>query len=160
MENSLFLNSVLLVDTFLLVGGFLLCRLLLLELEKRKGRLNVLVLYIGRYVRQGKFQKENKQIINLFVFCYRLTPSYAIVIMLYITVLYRLGDGPLWNSKVGLERDRCIESWWTNLLYINNYVNTNSLVIIAYLTKKTCLGKVYTFNLKILNKFKRYSYVI
>lgn len=107
VENGIFSNNPLLVDTFLLTSGFLLCRLLLIELDKRKGRLNVMVLYIGRYI--------------------RLTPSYLVVLGLYMTVLNRTGDGPFWNTKIELEKERCFSSWWTNLLYINNYVNTDKL---------------------------------
>ncbi|CAH1176236.1 unnamed protein product [Phaedon cochleariae] len=107
LENAPFSNNPLLVDTFLLVSGFLMCRLLLLELEKRKGKINIIILYIARYI--------------------RLTPAYVVVIGLYSTVLYRAGSGPLWESRVGLERDRCLKSWWTNVLYINNYVNTDNL---------------------------------
>lgn len=51
LENGPLLNNALLVDTFLLVSGFLLCRLLLIELEKKNGKINVLILYIARYIR-------------------------------------------------------------------------------------------------------------
>ncbi|KAJ8978537.1 hypothetical protein NQ317_009480, partial [Molorchus minor] len=57
VENGPFLNNVLLVDTFLLTSGFLMCRLLLLELDKRKRK--------TRYI--------------------RLTPAYIVVVGLYTT---------------------------------------------------------------------------
>ncbi|XP_063906237.1 nose resistant to fluoxetine protein 6-like isoform X2 [Zophobas morio] len=105
--NAIFVNSPLLVDTFLLISGFLLCYLLLIELEKRKGRINVPLLYIARYI--------------------RLTPSYLVVLGFYCTFFFRIGDGPLWDSRIKLEQERCQKSWWTNLLYVNNYVYTDSL---------------------------------
>nr|XP_008198006.2 PREDICTED: nose resistant to fluoxetine protein 6 isoform X1 [Tribolium castaneum] len=107
LVNAIFVNSPLLVDTFLLVSGFLMCYLLLLELDKRKGRINVLVLYIARYI--------------------RLTPSYLVVIGFYCTFLSRIGDGPLWDSRIKHEQEKCQKSWWTNLLYVNNYVNTDDM---------------------------------
>ncbi|KAL1505742.1 hypothetical protein ABEB36_005235 [Hypothenemus hampei] len=107
IENSLYLNSPLLVDTFLLVSGFLMCRLLLMELDKRNGQLNFLLLYIARYI--------------------RLTPAYVIIIGFNLTWLPDIGSGPFWKSVIGLENQRCKTSWWTNLLYINNYVNTDNL---------------------------------
>lgn len=55
VANAIFTNSPLLVDTFLLISGFLMCYLLILELEKRKGRVNFLVLYIARYIRYFSF---------------------------------------------------------------------------------------------------------
>lgn len=51
VENGIFLNNPLMVDTFLLLSGFLMCRLLLVELEKRKGRINFAVIYVARYLR-------------------------------------------------------------------------------------------------------------
>lgn len=49
-ENSIFLNNPLLVDTFLLLSGFLFSRILLKELDKRRS-VNFLYLYIFRYIR-------------------------------------------------------------------------------------------------------------
>ncbi|PSN55352.1 hypothetical protein C0J52_01840 [Blattella germanica] len=56
-----------------------------------------------------------------------LTPPYAFVIFFYATLMYHLGSGPNWNSQMGLNRDYCIENWWTNLLYINNYINIDRM---------------------------------
>lgn len=50
IENSIFLNNPLLVDTFLLLSGFLFARILLRELDKRRS-VNFLYLYIFRYIR-------------------------------------------------------------------------------------------------------------
>ena len=63
-----------------------------------------------------------------FLYYFRLTPVYAMVIGFYATIFVKLGDGPIWDQKVGLERDRCRENWWANILYINNYVNAENLV--------------------------------
>jgi hypothetical protein len=53
-----------------------------------------------------------------------------VVLAFYSTVLAKIGSGPLWQKKVGVEVDRCVASWWANILYINNYVNTDQLVSI------------------------------
>lgn len=121
MQNAFLLNSPLLVDTFLLLSGLLFARLLMLELEKRKGRVNFGLLYIFRYI--------------------RLTPAYLAIIALYSTILPRLGSGPVWNYRIGLEQDRCLSSWWMNLLYINNYVGTDKLCMFQswYLSADTQL---------------------
>ncbi|OXU18191.1 hypothetical protein TSAR_005433 [Trichomalopsis sarcophagae] len=105
VENSIFLNNPLLVDTFLLLSGFLFSRILLQELDKRKS-VNFGLLYIYRYL--------------------RLTPAYMVIVGLYVTWLPRLDSGPLW-SRMKLENERCHASWWANLLYVNNYVNTDQL---------------------------------
>lgn len=57
-----------------------------------------------------------------------MTPAYALIILFYASVFYKAGSGPLWDSFIGVERDSCRSFWWTNLLYINNYVPTESLV--------------------------------
>ncbi|XP_015122529.1 nose resistant to fluoxetine protein 6 [Diachasma alloeum] len=105
VENSIFLNNPLLVDTFLLLSGFLFARILLKELDKRRS-VNFLFLYILRYI--------------------RLTPAYLVMLGLYVTWLPRLDSGPLWYRMIE-EKERCQASWWTNILYVNNYVNTNQL---------------------------------
>ncbi|XP_063992303.1 nose resistant to fluoxetine protein 6-like [Diachasmimorpha longicaudata] len=105
IENSIFLNNPLLVDTFLLLSGFLFARILLKELDKRRS-VNFLFLYILRYI--------------------RLTPAYLVILGLYVTWLPRLDSGPLWYRMIE-EKERCQASWWTNILYVNNYVNTNHL---------------------------------
>lgn len=51
VQNAFLVNSPLLVDSFLLLSGFLFARLLLLELDKRRGNVNFLLLYIFRYIR-------------------------------------------------------------------------------------------------------------
>ena len=51
IQNAFLLNSPLLVDSFLLLSGFLFARLLLLELNKRNGKVNFALLYIFRYIR-------------------------------------------------------------------------------------------------------------
>ncbi|EAT43757.1 AAEL004811-PA, partial [Aedes aegypti] len=107
LRNAFLLNSPLLVDTFLLLSGFLFARLLLIELDKRHGKINFGLLYIFRYI--------------------RLTPAYGAMIALYATWLPRLGSGPLWDQRMLLEQQRCRESWWRNALYINNYLGTDSI---------------------------------
>lgn len=109
IRNAFLMNSPLLVDSFLLLSGFLFTRLALAELDKRKGRVNFGLLYIFRYI--------------------RLTPAYFAMISFYATWFIRLGDGPLWKMRIGMEQERCQKSWWINLLYINNYVGTDQLCL-------------------------------
>ncbi|KAK3918650.1 Nose resistant to fluoxetine protein 6 [Frankliniella fusca] len=59
----------------------------------------------------------------------RLTPAYAVIILFYASTFYKTGSGPLWNMMIGVERDACRSYWWTNLLYINNYVPTETLCV-------------------------------
>jgi hypothetical protein len=59
---------------------------------------------------------------------FRLTPPYAFLIFFYATLLSHLGCGPLWQQWVGRNRDYCLANWWSNLLYINNYMNVPEMV--------------------------------
>jgi len=44
------------------------------------------------------------------------------VVAFYALAFKNLGSGPLWNSMVTPEAHACANLWWTNLLYVNNYV--------------------------------------
>ncbi|XP_068628049.1 nose resistant to fluoxetine protein 6-like [Battus philenor] len=105
--NSFMLSNTLLVDTFLMLSAFLFCRLLLIEFDKRRGKLNVIPILIFRYI--------------------RVTPAYAVVILFYMTWLPKIGEGPLWKDRMLLEQERCMEAWWANILYINNYIKTDHI---------------------------------
>ncbi|XP_078598484.1 nose resistant to fluoxetine protein 6-like isoform X2 [Branchiostoma floridae x Branchiostoma japonicum] len=64
-------------------------------------------------------------------FCYihryfRVTPVYAFLLMVYACLFIYMGTGPNWadpNLKAMTEMQGCPTSYWTNLLYINNYFN-------------------------------------
>lgn len=137
VQNAVLLNSPLLVDSFLLLSGFLFARLLLLELEKRRGKVNFFILYIFRYI--------------------RLTPAYLAMIGLYATWLRKIGDGPIWDSRMALEQERCLNSWWKNLLYINNYIGNEQLCMFQswYLATDTQLFIVAPLILYPLWRWRR-----
>uniref|UniRef100_A0A6E8VSC0 Acyl_transf_3 domain-containing protein n=1 Tax=Anopheles coluzzii TaxID=1518534 RepID=A0A6E8VSC0_ANOCL len=95
-------------QTFLGMSGVLLAVKFCSFSEKRKGKVSFLyvpfaILY--RYV--------------------RLTPVYAFVILLHATWLLKLQTGPLWRWGAETEQTFCRRNWWTNLLYINNYVHAD-----------------------------------
>lgn len=101
------LNGPIIVDTFFFISGFLACYLILEEISKR-GNISFIKLYLHRLV--------------------RLLPPYAIILACYCTLFVKMGSGPLWKERVGVEQERCRESWWANLLFINNYMNTDKIV--------------------------------
>lgn len=69
-------------------------------------------------------------IVISLVSSFRLTPVYLIIVAFYATLFYKMDSGPLWESKIGVEKDRCAENWWANMLYINNYYNSDRMVSI------------------------------
>lgn len=65
---------------------------------------------------------------------WRITPPYMIALMISACLTRYLGDGPLYPEG-GFEMNYCTDTWWTNLLYVNNLVNTDKgLVIIQTLS--------------------------
>ncbi|XP_046394956.1 O-acyltransferase like protein-like [Ischnura elegans] len=94
-------NESVAVDTFLLISGLLLAIVFLRERD-RGVSFNPILFYLHRIL--------------------RLTPPYAVVVFFYATLLYRLGSGPAWDTLVGYNAKTCRLNWWTNLLYVNNYV--------------------------------------
>ncbi|XP_065078604.1 O-acyltransferase like protein-like [Ochlerotatus camptorhynchus] len=56
------------------------------------------------------------RIINRLI---RLVPVYAFVIFFQVSWYQRLKDGPIADRY----KDHCTENWWTNLLFVNNYIN-------------------------------------
>eukprot|EP00040_Diaphanoeca_grandis_P044705 m.13305 g.13305 ORF g.13305 m.13305 type:complete len:679 (-) comp9681_c0_seq2:284-2320(-) len=96
------LGASLAIDTFFFLSGLLTTYTLLRRM--RKGGKN-------------KFQAP------LFVALryLRLTPLYAYILFFYAFVATHLGDGPVW-FRLERESQLCKTHWWTNLLYINNFV--------------------------------------
>ncbi|XP_058123502.1 nose resistant to fluoxetine protein 6-like [Anopheles ziemanni] len=88
----------------------------------------------------------------------RLTPAYAFILLLHATWLPKLQDGPFWPRGAEVERNLCRRNWWTNLLYVNNYVNADEpcLQQAWYLA---CDYQLFTVGLIILvtvTKYKKY----
>lgn len=58
----------------------------------------------------------------------RLTPVYFVMMFFDATWLYKIQNGPGWKRLAETERYNCRTNMWTNLLYINNYVNVSDMV--------------------------------
>ncbi|XP_062566687.1 nose resistant to fluoxetine protein 6-like [Saccostrea cucullata] len=103
-------NALVSVDSFFALSGLLLSYLTLKAMKNGHGRLRInwFMFYFHRF--------------------WRLTPVYMIMIMISACLSRYFGDGPLW-PKNGFEPDFCKDTWWRNLLYINNLFN-----------KKQCFG--------------------
>ena len=79
----------------------------------------MLTSYITWHLTGGKW--KNFSIIGFIVIRYcRLTPQ--IIVFILLTFLIPLvNDGPLWNRIVVRQVSKCYDTWWANLLYIQNY---------------------------------------
>lgn len=95
------------VDTFLMMGGMLICYNFMQAREK-KVPFNILKYYLHRYI--------------------RLAPVFLAGMMILIAFTKYLGDGPAWYVTEPTLEAKCRKYWWSSILMIQNYVNPFSEV--------------------------------
>uniref|UniRef100_A0A915Q4I6 Nose resistant-to-fluoxetine protein N-terminal domain-containing protein n=1 Tax=Setaria digitata TaxID=48799 RepID=A0A915Q4I6_9BILA len=113
--NLIIVQAPLAVDSFFYLSGMLTSYLFMekFKVEATKGRsiysLDMwLLFYIHRYI--------------------RLTPVYLMVMVLDVTLLTHFSDGPFWRP---IEANYCRKSWWTNLIYMNNFLLQDVEVVVG-----------------------------
>lgn len=75
------------------------------------------------------------------------------------TLIKYAADGPLWNQD-GIEGKVCQKSWWTNLLYVNNFVYLDDQVRFARCKVDMCMWTyVYAVAHKIHICYKHAAHV-
>ena len=104
MKSMILINGGNFVQTFFFLSGFLNSILLLTFIEKNQ------VNYVSVWFKA------------FFYRLIRFTPVLIFMVLLNATWLYRLDNGPFWDKIVYAERQACRANWWTNILFINNYV--------------------------------------
>eukprot|EP01114_Cavostelium_apophysatum_P007529 TRINITY_DN1963_c0_g2_i1.p1 TRINITY_DN1963_c0_g2~~TRINITY_DN1963_c0_g2_i1.p1 ORF type:complete len:686 (-),score=138.42 TRINITY_DN1963_c0_g2_i1:47-2104(-) len=110
--SQIIINAPYSVDAFFYMSGFLVTYLSQKELEK-KGRLPMFLYYFHRV--------------------WRLTPPYFVALLVLWKCLPYFGKGPFWfQVDTYVSRTECDKYWWTNLLYVNNFVPNNY--------DETCMG--------------------
>nr|XP_016936647.1 nose resistant to fluoxetine protein 6 [Drosophila suzukii] len=106
---SLFVkHGVYAVDTFFFLSGLLLVVIVLRSMDRTKGKLNIPIMYLHRYL--------------------RLTPLLAFGILIYLKIMPLLGNGPMKGSVNFDDYSSCEDTWYLTLLYVQN-VATNRLCI-------------------------------
>ena len=100
------------MQSFLVIGGFLTAYLQMKRMEDGKdSSLKVFLKGIlGRYI--------------------RLTVVMALAVLIHSTWLYRLGSGPFWDRLTFTDKQFCRDNGWTNLLYLDNYINSDRKCLI------------------------------
>nr|XP_023019245.1 O-acyltransferase like protein-like [Leptinotarsa decemlineata] len=65
------------------------------------------------------------------------------------TWLIHLGQGPNWDMAIAEEHRNCRKNWWTNIIYMNNYIDSNNMCLHQtwYLAADT---QLYTLSLFLL----------
>ncbi|XP_077532446.1 O-acyltransferase like protein-like [Haemaphysalis longicornis] len=112
-ENFFFsgiINFTLAVDSFFLISGLLVVYTNWKELTESNGRLNVIRFLFNKY--------------------WRMAPPLLLSLGL-LFLMPVLGDGPFWNDIMGTEIRLCEKSWWSNLLFINNFWESKQMCLVA-----------------------------
>lgn len=99
------LRGQLAIDTFFFMGGLVLSYSTLKQLRKNGGKKSWLLFYAHRYL--------------------RTVPMVMIVVAIYAFLMRHFGDGPRWAYYVSKHETNCRISWWTYLLYVQNFVFLN-----------------------------------
>ncbi|XP_017074563.2 nose resistant to fluoxetine protein 6-like [Drosophila eugracilis] len=100
------------VDTFFFLSGLLVAVVSLRAMERAKGKLNIPLMYLHRYL--------------------RITPMLAVAIIVHLKILPLMGDGPLYGQWNFDNYDNCKKSWFWTLLYVQNYATENECLIQAW----------------------------
>uniref|UniRef100_A0A6P7FQC7 Nose resistant to fluoxetine protein 6-like n=1 Tax=Diabrotica virgifera virgifera TaxID=50390 RepID=A0A6P7FQC7_DIAVI len=106
---AIIFHADLFVDTFFLISGLLVTYGLLNNLNTGK-KFNPVFMVVARYL--------------------RLTPLYAFCIFYQATLLYHMGNGPLWEPVLGQEREDCRKNWWTGILYVSNLIDSEHMCMV------------------------------
>lgn len=88
--------------------------------------------FLGAFATTYKWMKSPEQ--NLCIWKYifkayfRYTPTYMLIIAL-LMLSPAWGSGPSWMNYMTSTYDKCKRNWWTNMLYINNYVHADKMCL-------------------------------
>uniref|UniRef100_A0A6P7GWX3 Nose resistant to fluoxetine protein 6-like n=1 Tax=Diabrotica virgifera virgifera TaxID=50390 RepID=A0A6P7GWX3_DIAVI len=108
--TMLFARADLACDAFLLVGGLLVTYIFFSKKDdKRLTPAKISKHYLHRYL--------------------RLTPALAGIVLVSATLLRYFGSGPRWPITVISFEGFCKRYWWTTLLYIQNWVNVETMCV-------------------------------
>ncbi|CAI6365150.1 unnamed protein product [Macrosiphum euphorbiae] len=103
---AMFLTGLNAVDPFFFVSGFIMYKGLSREFQKSKA--------------ESVWKTLSKPIIQRII---RLLPAYCVMMAITAHFVPHHGDGPLWPYKSWEEAEICKNYWWTNLLFISNFVD-------------------------------------
>ncbi|XP_058466275.1 nose resistant to fluoxetine protein 6-like [Malaya genurostris] len=95
------------VQTFLSISGMLL------------------VVHFQEHIRKNPRFNFNYFWDRLIARLIRIVPAYLFIILIETSITRRFMDGPIGHHFIGDSRAKCRQVWWTNVLFINNYVHSN-----------------------------------
>lgn len=90
------------VDSFFFLSGLLTAFIFLGKIRRGQVQLDAWTTWVAYFLRRY----------------IRLTPVYVTVMLLEVTIFAYISEGPFWRP---IEPSFCANSWWANLLYVNNF---------------------------------------
>ncbi|KAI1727262.1 acyltransferase family domain-containing protein [Ditylenchus destructor] len=123
--NQMVVQAPLAVDSFFFLSGLLTSYIFLGKLKKNQIQLTALSTWIAYFFRRYL----------------RLTPVYIVIMVLSVTLFTYISEGPFWRP---IDVNLCRNSWWTNLLYVNNFLMQDD----------ACMGWTWY----LANDFQLYSF--
>ncbi|KAK9730277.1 Amiloride-sensitive sodium channel [Popillia japonica] len=108
-SSTIIIGGTVSVDSFFMMAGILVAYYTLDSLTANNGKFNWFMFMLYRFV--------------------RLTPSYAVVVLTYATLIQFSGSGPLWRKTVLALQKPCQDFWWSALLNMQNYVNPKAICV-------------------------------
>lgn len=153
--HMVIINGANALQAFFSITGFLIS-IQFMELRE-KTKFNISLLWkaiVYRFLRYVIVEIVNSFVLSCFrilniilsKIVRRFTPVYVIILMFNATFLYKLRTGPSWPILADAERIACRRNWWTNLLYINNFVKASEPVRLALLLFRSfTLNVLFTF---------------
>ncbi|XP_050521580.1 nose resistant to fluoxetine protein 6-like [Daktulosphaira vitifoliae] len=109
---DILLTSMNLVDPYFFMSGFLVYTMLYSTLS-------------------GNGSFSYKLFIPIIYRIIRMMPGYIAVIVFTAQLLPHFGDGPFWKQKTWDEANICKDYWWTNILFINNFIDVKYQCLIV-----------------------------
>lgn len=124
-SNQIVVQAPLAVDSFFFLSGLLTAYIFIGKIRKNQVRLTAFTTWFAYYVRRYL----------------RLTPIYIVIMLLDIMIIPYVSDGPFWRP---IEVNFCRNSWWVNLLYLNNFIKQDERFVLILTEHFVNLEKVET----------------
>jgi peptidoglycan/LPS O-acetylase OafA/YrhL len=136
--GQLLFSSRLAVDTFLIISGYLVVNVMHVKFSSQPDTTRSSILserdHHGsrtcsyRRTIVYSFQKYARYLPVLVLSRVgRIVPMYATCLGFFTQIAPHMGSGPFWHQWIGLLRP-CHDYAWTNFLFINNFIPTNTAV--------------------------------
>nr|CAD7571669.1 unnamed protein product [Timema californicum] len=117
-------------DTFFLLSGMFTCYVFFKDrsVDEKFRKLTLFKFYLYRYVSTasyypfGLIRTSISPPSAVELNTTSALANYATEAGVSTTLMYQLGSGAMWSSVAGKARERCRIGWWTNLVYVNNFV--------------------------------------